>query len=73
MAKGAGSTRNNTSKSFQWSGIDDFEHVLHDSQEIFKIYLQVYTTDLRQQRELIFILIKIKFLWMLSGQEWPRP
>ena len=36
MAKGAGSTRNNTSKSFQWSGIDDFEHVLHDSQEIFK-------------------------------------
>ena len=37
MAKGAGSTRNNTSKSFQWSGIDDFEHVLHDSQEIFKI------------------------------------
>ena len=37
MAKGAGSTRNNTSKSFQWSGIEDFENVLHDSQEIFKI------------------------------------
>ena len=37
MAKGSGSTRNNTSKSFQWSGIEDFENVLHDSQEIFKI------------------------------------
>lgn len=37
MAKGAGSTRSNDSAPFQWSGVYDFENVLHDSQEIFKI------------------------------------